>query len=283
MGDIDTNCMTLTRFVLNEQRKIPGASGDLTQLLNAICCAIKAVSSAVRKAGLAQLYGIAGDTNVSGDQQQKLDVMANELFVNMLKSSCTTCLLVSEEDETVIEVETERQGKYMVFFDPLDGSSNIECLAAIGSIFGISKKEHDGPPTVEDALQPGRNFVAAGYALFGSATMVVITTGHGVNGFTLDPSIGEFVLTNPDIKMKPRGKPIYSINEGNACLFDERVTKYLESIKFPKVSIRQGFHEINYEGANLFLVVSRQTISTSLEEIICTITQSKSSNILMHQ
>lgn len=234
MGDIDTNCMTLTRFVLTEQRKVPGATGDLTQLLNAICCAIKAVSSAVRKAGIAQLYGIAGDTNVSGDQQQKLDVMANELFINMLKSSYTTCLLVSEEDEKVIEVETERQGKYMVFFDPLDGSSNIECLAAIGSIFGISKKTHDGPPTIADALQPGRNFVAAGYALFGSATMVVITTGNGVNGFTLDPSIGEFVLTNPDIRMKPRGKPIYSINEGNACLFDDAVTKYLESIKFPK-------------------------------------------------
>jgi len=134
----------------------------------------------------------------------------------------------------VIEVETNEQGKYMVFFDPLDGSSNIECLAAIGSIFGISKKSHDGPATLEDALQPGRNFVAAGYALYGSATMVVLTTGNGVNGFTLDPSIGEFVLTNPSIKMKPRGKPIYSINEGNASLFDDAVTKYLESIKFPK-------------------------------------------------
>lgn len=234
MGDIDTNCMTLTRFVLNEQRKIPGATGDLTQLLNAICCAIKATSSAVRKAGIAKLFGIAGDTNVSGDQQQKLDVMSNELFVNMLKSSYTTCLLVSEEDEQVIEVETERQGKYMVFFDPLDGSSNIDCLAAIGSIFGISRKSHDGPATLEDALQPGRSFVAAGYALYGSATMVVLTTGNGVNGFTLDPAIGEFVLTNPDIRMKPRGKPIYSINEGNASLFEEAVTKYLESIKFPK-------------------------------------------------
>ncbi|XP_068741567.1 fructose-1,6-bisphosphatase isozyme 2-like [Montipora capricornis] len=233
-GSIDTNCMTLTRFVLEEQRKVPGATGDLTQLLNAICCAIKAVSSAVRKAGIAKLYGIAGDVNISGDQQQKLDVMANELFINMLKSSYSTCLLVSEEDEQVIEVETERQGKYLVFFDPLDGSSNIDCLAAIGSIFGISRKEHDGPPSTVDALQPGRKFVAAGYALFGSATMVVISTGNGVNGFTLDPAIGEFVLTNPGIKMKPRGKPIYSINEGNACLFDDAVTKYLESIKFPK-------------------------------------------------
>ncbi|XP_015769755.1 PREDICTED: fructose-1,6-bisphosphatase 1-like [Acropora digitifera] len=186
-GSIDTNCMTLTRFVLQEQRKIPGATGDLSQLLNAICCAIKAVSSAVRKAGIAKLYGIAGDVNVSGDQQQKLDVMANELFVNMLKSSYSTCLLVSEEDEQVIEVETEKQGKYLVFFDPLDGSSNIDCLAAIGSIFGISRK-----------------------------------------------AIGEFVLTDPNITMKPRGKPIYSVNEGNACLFDDAVTKYLESIKFPK-------------------------------------------------
>ncbi|XP_028514042.1 fructose-1,6-bisphosphatase 1 [Exaiptasia diaphana] len=231
---VDTNSMTLTRFVLSEQRKIPGATGDLTQLLNAIQTAVKATSSAVRKAGIAQLYGIAGDTNISGDQQQKLDVMANELFINMLRSSYTTCLLVSEENETVIEVETEKQGKYVVLFDPLDGSSNIDCLASIGSIFGITRKlEGPGNPSQKDGLQPGNAMVAAGYALYGSATVIVLSTGNGVNCFTLDPSIGEFVLTNPNIRMKPRGKLIYSVNEGNAAYFDEPMKKFLQIIKNP--------------------------------------------------
>ncbi|XP_031563769.1 fructose-1,6-bisphosphatase 1-like [Actinia tenebrosa] len=245
---VDTNAVTLTRFVLSEQRKVEGATGDLTQLLNAIMTAVKATSSAVRKAGIARLYGIAGDTNVSGDAQQKLDVMANELFINMLKSSYTTCLLVSEENETVIEVETEKQGKYVVWFDPLDGSSNIDCLASIGSIFGIAKKLSDnGPPSQKDGLQPGKNMVAAGYALFGSATVVVLSTGHGVNCFTLDPSIGEFVLTNPNIKMKPRGKLIYSVNEGNQAYFFEPMKKYLEMIKNPTDS--RGPYASRYVGS----------------------------------
>lgn len=134
---IDSNCMTLTRFVLAEQRKVPGATGDLTQLLSSLQSAVKAVSSAVRKAGIAKLYGIAGSTNVQGEEVKKLDVLSNELFINLLRSSYTTCLLVSEENDTVIEVETERQGKYIVCFDPLDGSSNIDCLVSIGSIFAI--------------------------------------------------------------------------------------------------------------------------------------------------
>ncbi|KAK3727965.1 hypothetical protein QZH41_015918 [Actinostola sp. cb2023] len=231
---VDTNAITLTRFVLSEQRKVPGATGDLTQLLNAITTAVKATSSAVRKAGIAKLFGIAGDTNISGDHQQKLDIMSNELFVNMLRSSYTTCLLVSEENETVIEVEIEKQGKYVVWFDPLDGSSNIDCLASIGSIFGIAKKiSTDGPPSQKDGLQPGNAMVAAGYALYGSATAIVLSTGHGVNCFTLDPSIGEFVLTSPDIKIKPRGKLIYSINEGNSHYFEEPMKKYLQLIKSP--------------------------------------------------
>ncbi|XP_001626835.2 fructose-1,6-bisphosphatase isozyme 2 [Nematostella vectensis] len=231
---VDTNCMTLTRFVLSEQRKIPGATGDLTQLLSAIMTAVKATSSAVRKAGIARLFGIAGDTNISGDQQQKLDVLANELFINMLRSSYTTCLLVSEENETVIEVEIEKQGKYVVWFDPLDGSSNIDCLASIGSIFGIARKISNDSPGQQDGIQPGRNMVAAGYALYGSATVIVLSTGNGVNEFTLDPSIGEFVLTKPNIRMKPRGKAIYSVNEGNACYFFEPMKKYMEKLKTPK-------------------------------------------------
>ncbi|EDV26526.1 uncharacterized protein TRIADDRAFT_37385 [Trichoplax adhaerens] len=230
----DTDCMTLTRFVLNEQQKFPQASGDLTQLLNSLLTAIKAVSSAVRKAGIAKLFGIAGEINVQGEEVKKLDVLANELFINMLKSSYTVAAMVSEENEKMIEVETEKQGKYIVYFDPLDGSSNIDCLVSIGSIFAIGKKNCDGTPTEKDCLCSGRNIVAAGYALYGSATMVVLSTGNGVNGFTLDPSIGEFVLTHADMQCKPNGKKIYSLNEGYAQYFDPAVTEFLERKKFPK-------------------------------------------------
>lgn len=232
-GGFDTNCMTLTRFVLAEQRKVPGATGELTTLLNNIQTAIKAISSAVRRAGIAKLYGIAGETNVQGEEVKKLDVLSNDLFINMLKSSYTTCLLVSEENENVIEVETERQGKYIVCFDPLDGSSNIDCLVSIGSIFAVYRKTSNTPPAPQDALQSGRNIVAAGYALYGSATMVVISIGGSVNGFMLDPAIGEFVLTDPNIQIKRRGK-IYSLNEGYASLWDKAVAEYVHSKKYPE-------------------------------------------------
>jgi len=215
---------------LAEQRRVPEATGDLSQLLNSIQSAVKAVSSAVRRAGIANLYGIAGEVNIQGEEVKKLDVLANELFINLLKSSFTTCLLVSEEDETVIEVETEKQGKYIVCFDPLDGSSNIDCLVSIGSIFSIFKKQGDGTPSVKDALQSGRQCVAAGYSLYGSATMMVLSTGHGVNGFMLDPAIGEFVLTDPDMKVKPRGK-IYSINEGYTNSWEQAIQEYVASKK----------------------------------------------------
>lgn len=230
---IETDYMSLTRFVLTEQQKHPEAKGDLTQLLNAILTAIKAISSAVRKAGIHQLFGAAGGSNVSGDEVKKLDVLSNDLFINMLKSSFTTVLLVSEENEKAIEVEVENQGKYIVCFDPLDGSSNIDCLVSIGSIFGIYRKVSDGPPSEKDAFQPGRNMVAAGYALYGSATMVVLCTGNDVNGFMLDPSIGEFILTEKNMRIKPRGK-IYSLNEGYEQYWDEPTKAYVKSKKFPK-------------------------------------------------
>ncbi|ELT96432.1 hypothetical protein CAPTEDRAFT_21125 [Capitella teleta] len=230
---LDTDCMTLVRWLLGEQRKHPSATGDLTQLMTAILAAVKAVSSAVRKAGIAKLYGIAGNTNVTGDEVKKLDVFANDLFVNMLRSSYTTSLMVSEENEHCIEVDTEKQGKYIVCFDPLDGSSNIDCLVSIGTIFSVYRKISDGNPTVRDALQPGRSIVAAGYALYGSATMVVLSVGNGVNGFMLDPAIGEFVLTERNIRIKPRGKT-YSINEGYAKFWYDPVKDYIESKKYPK-------------------------------------------------
>ncbi|XP_026814117.1 fructose-1,6-bisphosphatase 1-like [Rhopalosiphum maidis] len=232
----DSNCMTLTRFVLAEQKKVPSATGDLTQLLTSIQTAVKAVSSAVRRAGLTHLYGMDGSTNVQGEDVKKLDVLSNELFINMLASSFTVHMLVSEENETVIEIETEKRGKYVVCFDPLDGSSNIDCLVSIGSIFGIFKKTNDSNETnVENAFQPGRNMVAAGYALYGSATMMVLALGKGsgVNGFMLDPSIGEFLLTESNIKIPSKGN-IYSINEGYSHLWDKSITEYVRRKKDPE-------------------------------------------------
>lgn len=146
---------------------------------------------------------------MQGEEVKKLDILSNELFINMLTSSFTTCLLVSEENETAIEVETEKRGKYIVCFDPLDGSSNIDCLVSVGSIFGIYKRSESnttGNPSVNDALQPGKNLVAAGYALYGSATMMVLSMGHDVNGFTYDPAIGEFILTERNMRVPTRGK-----------------------------------------------------------------------------
>ncbi|CAG2105246.1 unnamed protein product [Medioppia subpectinata] len=215
---IDTNCMTLTRFVLAEQRKVSDATGELTTLLNAICTAVKAVSSAVRKAGIAKLYGIAGQTNIQGEDVKKLDVLANDLFINMLKSSYTTCLLISEENDTVIEVEPEKSGKYVVAFDPLDGSSNIDCLETINGKIGVKS---------------GRSIVAAGYALYGSATAIVLSMGDSVHGFMYDPAIGEFILTNPYMKVPSKGK-IYSVNEGYESQWDPVVKEYVHSKKYPK-------------------------------------------------
>ncbi|XP_043832110.1 fructose-1,6-bisphosphatase 1 [Dromiciops gliroides] len=228
----DTDVSTLTRFVMEEGRKAKG-TGEMTQLLNSLCTAVKAISSAVRKAGIAHLYGIAGSTNVTGDQVKKLDVLSNDLVINMLKSSFATCVLVSEEDANAIIVEPEKRGKYVVCFDPLDGSSNIDCLASIGTIFGIYRKNSTGEPSEKDALQPGRNLVAAGYALYGSATMLVLAMACGVNCFMLDPAIGEFILVEKDVKIKKKGN-IYSLNEGYAKDFDPAITEYIKKKKFPQ-------------------------------------------------
>lgn len=163
-------------------------------------------------------YGIAGNINVQGEEVKKLDILSNELFINMLTSSFTTCILVSEENKNMIEIETEKQGKYIVCFDPLDGSSNIDCLVSVGSIFGIYKKlDNTDSSSVSNALQSGRNVVAAGYALYGSATMIVLSIGHGVNGFMYDPAIGEFILTEKNMRVPEKGN-IYRYMNGILCI-----------------------------------------------------------------
>ncbi|KAG4153206.1 hypothetical protein ERO13_D04G170800v2 [Gossypium hirsutum] len=227
-----TDLMTITRHVLNEQTKYPESRGDFTILLNHIVLGCKFVCSSVSKAGLAKLFGLAGETNIQGEEQKKLDVLSNEVFVKALISSGRTCLLVSEEDEEAIFVDQSKRGKYIVVFDPLDGSSNIDCGVSIGTIFGIYMVKHKDNPTIDDVLQPGNNLIAAGYCMYGSSCTLVLSTGSGVNGFTLDPSLGEFILTHPDIKIPKKGK-IYSVNEGNAKNWDEPTRKFVEKCKFP--------------------------------------------------
>ncbi|XP_063051634.1 fructose-1,6-bisphosphatase isozyme 2-like isoform X2 [Engraulis encrasicolus] len=195
--------------------------------------AIKAISSAVRKAGLAHLQGIAGQINATGDDVKKLDVLSNDLCINMLKSSFGSCCLVSEENKEAVIIPADKRGKYVVCFDPLDGSSNIDCLASIGTIFAIYKRTSEGEPTEKDALQKGNNIVCAGYALYGSATLVALSTGAGVNFFMLDPAVGEFILTERNVKIKKKGKT-YSLNEGYAKYFDAGLTEYLHKKKFPE-------------------------------------------------
>ncbi|KAK9740840.1 hypothetical protein RND81_03G064500 [Saponaria officinalis] len=227
-----TDLMTITRHVLNEQSKHPESRGDFTILLSHIVLGCKFVCSAVNKAGLAKLIGLAGETNVQGEEQKKLDVLSNEVFVKALISSGRTCILVSEEDEEATFVDPALRGKYCVCFDPLDGSSNIDCGVSIGTIFGIYSVKDVNNPTLDDVLQSGKDMIAAGYCMYGSSCTFVLSSGAGVNGFTLDPSLGEFILTHPDIKIPKKGK-IYSVNEGNAKNWDSPTAKYVEKCKFP--------------------------------------------------
>ncbi|KAG8957235.1 Fructose-1,6-bisphosphatase [Tulasnella sp. 419] len=229
-----TDIITLTRHILAEQIRLgPAATGDLTMLLNAIQVTSKFIATNVRKARLINLVGLAGETNVQGEEQKKLDILSNDIMVNALRASGKTAVLVSEELDDAIVIESRLRGKYCVVFDPLDGSSNIDAGVNIGTIFGVYKVKEGSQGTIDDVLQPGHAMVAAGYTMYGSSANLVLTTGNGVNGYTLDNALGEFILTHPDIKIPPRGK-IYSFNEGNSMYFHPPVVKYLESIKFPK-------------------------------------------------
>lgn len=230
----NTDIITLTRHVIQEQYRLgDAATGDLTLLLNAIETTSKFIATNVRKARLINLIGLAGETNVQGEEQKKLDVLSNDIMVNALRASGRTAVLVSEELDEAIIVDDRYKGKYCVVFDPLDGSSNIDAGVNIGTIFGIYKIKTDSKGTLSDVLRPGSEMVAAGYTMYGSSCNLVLSTGSGVNGYTLDTSLGEFILTHPGIQIPSRGK-IYSMNEGNAMYFYPPVTAYLESIKFPK-------------------------------------------------
>lgn len=229
--------IALDRFIKNNQEQFQFASGELSQLLRDIALASKVVNREVNKAGLIDLMGSAGSQNTGGEQQQKLDVLANIRFTRALTKGGEVCALISEETESYVDLNN--QGKYVIAIDPLDGSSNIDVNVSIGTIFSIYRRVSPigTPIRDEDILQRGIEQVAAGYILYGSSTMLVYTTGHGVNGFTYEPTLGEYFLSHPDLEMPEDGK-IYSINEGSANSFAASVTEYLTFCKQQNFSAR---------------------------------------------
>lgn len=223
---------TLGEFIIERQKDFQYSTGELTRLLSAIKLAAKVVNRAVNKAGLVDIIGAMGEENVQGETQQKLDVFAHEKFIQALSNRDVVCGIASEESADFIAVkqsDNASQSKYVVLIDPLDGSSNIDVNASIGTIFSIYRRVTPAGNSVaqRDFLQRGERQVAAGYVLYGSATLLVYTTGNGVNGFTLDPSMGTFYLSHPDIRCPERGG-IYSINEGHYSLFPQGVKNYIE-------------------------------------------------------
>jgi fructose-1,6-bisphosphatase I len=222
---------TLDRFIKRKQDDFPFATGELSQLLRDIALAGKIINREITRCGLNNLAGAFGNTNVQGEEQQKLDVVANIRFVRALRNGGEVCAIISEEEEGIIDLDNPN-GRYVVAMDPLDGSSNIDVNVSIGTIFSIyRRKSSPGTPiTDEDVLQKGSEQVAAGYLLYGSSTMLVYTTGHGVNGFTYEPTLGEFFLSHQNLTTPEDGK-IFSINEGCLQSFEQPVKDYIEYCK----------------------------------------------------
>ncbi|KDO33127.1 fructose-1,6-bisphosphatase [Saprolegnia parasitica CBS 223.65] len=225
-----SNPITLSRFILADGEL--QSNNDLCILFNSIELACKVISSAVRRAGLTGLYGLDGSTNSTGDDVKKLDLLSNEIFINSLRNSTKIEVMVSEENEDPIWVEGVSGCKYGIAFDPLDGSSNIDCNISTGTIFAIYAMQNTGPRRqISDILQPGRQLVAAGYCMYGSSTQMVVTYGKGVHGFTLDPTIGSFILSHKNIRIPENPKTIYSCNEGNFALWDAPTKQFVDECK----------------------------------------------------
>jgi fructose-1,6-bisphosphatase I len=229
---VQTSVTTIERFILDQEDRYPEATGELSNLLYDVALAAKIIAAAIRRAGLVDVLGKQGARNVQGEEQQKLDVLANETLKNSLKHTGRVCVMGSEEDEDIIPVPPESSaGKYAVLFDPLDGSSNIDVNAAVGTIFSIYRRvSMEGRGTAADVLQPGCRQVAAGYVMYGSSTMLVYTTGQGAHGFTLDPTIGEFLLSHERI-ITPRVGTYYSVNESNFGRWDRAMQTAVRGLK----------------------------------------------------
>lgn len=223
---------TLGEFIIENQSAFPYSSGELSRLINSIRLAAKVVNHEVNKAGLVDILGAVGDTNIQGEEQQKLDVYANEKFIQTLTNREIVCGIASEENDDFIAIKgnnNDNQNKYVVMIDPLDGSSNIDVNVSVGTIFAVYRRVTPvgSPVTEEDFLQAGNKQVAAGYIVYGTSTMLVYTTGHGVNGFTLNPAIGTYYLSHPNMKFPETGK-IYSINEGYYAHFPQGVKDFIK-------------------------------------------------------
>src|SRR6266851_121625 len=228
-----TSVITIERFIMEQERLHPEATGELSNLLYDLCLAAKIISRHVRRAGLTDILGAAGAVNVSGDLQQKLDLSANETGRHSIQHTGRVCVTASEEDDEPVPVPSGKPaGKYVVLYDPLDGSMNIDVNVSIGTIFSIHKRvtKKNGTAGLADCLQVGKKQIAAGYILYGSSTMLVYTTGKGVHGFTLDPTIGEFLLSHPHIRTPEVGK-YYSVNESYWDLWSDAVHEVVAAFK----------------------------------------------------
>lgn len=230
--NMEDKIITLEHFINMQQRRVPEATGELTSLLMYIILAAKFISRAVNKGGLVDILGYTEDTNIHGEEVAKLDEFANQVMIDILKRNALVDLIGSEEEENPIFVQRDDFfGKYLVLFDPLDGSSNIDVNINVGTIFSILRKPNPFCQAhEEDLLQPGTNQVCSGYIIYGSSSMFVYSDGYGVHGFTLDPSIGEFILTHENITMPPQGKT-YSINEGNYKKWSPQMQKFIDHLK----------------------------------------------------
>ncbi len=223
---------TLGEFIIENQNSFKYTSGELSRLMNAIRLAAKVVNHEVNKAGLVDIIGAAGDTNIQGEDQQKLDVYANDMFIKAMTRRNIVCGIASEEEDHFVAVNSQDenyQNKYVVLIDPLDGSSNIDVNVSVGTIFSVYRRvtEVGTPVIIDDFLQKGNKQVAAGYVIYGTSTMLVYTTGDGVNGFTLNPAIGTFYLSHPNMQFPEKGK-IYSVNEGNYIHFPQGIKNYIK-------------------------------------------------------
>ena len=227
-----TSVVTIDRFIIEEERNHPEATGELSGVLYDLALAAKMIANKVRSAGLADILGATENENVQGEVQQKLDIMANEIIVKAMDHGGRLCAMASEEEPGIIQIpEQFKCGKYALLFDPLDGSSNIDVNVPVGTIFSVVRKITRGRHgELEDMLQPGRRQVAAGYVIYGSSTMMVYTTGQGVHGFTLDPSIGEFLLSHPNIRIPENGRYL-SVNDSYEQLWDDKVRAAMRKYK----------------------------------------------------
>lgn len=232
--NINTNIVTLTRFLTEEQTKHKEASGDFTLLCHALQFSFKSIAYYIRRASLINLDGLAGSSNTTGDDQKKLDVIGNDIFISAMRTCARVRLLVSEEEEEAIIFHEHPNARYAVVCDPIDGSSNLDAGVSVGTIFGIFLLPEGSKGTKEDLLKPGTELVASGFTMYGASAQLVITMKGGpVNGFTMENALGEFILSHPNMQI-PKKRAIYSVNEGNTMYWEDPIKEYVNNLKYPQ-------------------------------------------------